>query len=210
MLIFAKAPVAGQVKTRLVPDYTPEQAALIHANLVHHILATAIEGQLCSVELWCTPSTDHPFFESCRKKYQVELKMQQGDNLGERMFNAFDNALKTHQHVILIGTDCPTLTKADLEESIIALTQQCEIAISPAADGGYVLIGLSRNDSRLFSDIDWGTDYVMQQTYERITHLNYRFSPLRPHCDLDYASDIHNLEKPLQDIALRGISDSMS
>ena len=200
LLIFAKAPVAGQVKTRLNPDYTAEQAAQIHANLVHHTLTTATNAQLCPVELWCAPYTDHPFFEACQQQYPITLKQQQGDDLGERMYNAFEVTLQTSEHVVLIGTDCPTLEKEDLTQALLALQHQHDIAISPATDGGYVLIALSKvNQQRLFENITWGSDEVMGQTFERITCLNYRFAPLRPHSDIDYASDLQNLDTPLRE-----------
>ena len=208
ILVFAKAPVAGQVKTRLNPDYSAEEAASIHANLVHHTLTTVTKAKLCPVELYCAPYTDHPFFEACQQKYPISLLPQQGADLGERMFNAFEVALGSSRHVIIIGTDCPTLTKKDLEEALTALNHGCDIALSPASDGGYVLIALSKNHRSIFSDIHWGSDEVMLQTFEKIKALNYQFAPLATHSDIDYASDIQNLDNSLKRIALEGITPS--
>ena len=199
LLVFAKAPVAGQVKTRLIPDYSPEQAAQIHANLVHHTLKMVTDAQLCPIELWCAPYTDHPFFEACQQQYPITLQQQQGDDLGERMFNAFEAALKTSKHVVLIGTDCPALRKENLDQALQALHHRHDIAISPATDGGYVLIALSKIDKLLFEDISWGSDEVMMQTLQHIQQLNYQFAPLEPHSDIDYASDLQNLDPPVRE-----------
>ncbi len=198
ILVFSKAPQAGHVKTRLMPDYSAEQAATIHTRLVQHTLTTLYRARLCPIELWCAPDTQHPFFENCRHKYQIELKQQQGCDLGARMCHAFRSALQTAKQVILIGTDCPTLVKRDFQQAIKMLTQPIDAVISPANDGGYVLIGLTRCHQQLFSNIRWGKDQVMQETLERIKQLNYAHKILPPHNDIDYAQDIQNLPASLR------------
>lgn len=190
LLVFSKAPEPGRVKTRLMSQYSAEQAANIHSNLIHHTLSVATETALCPVELWCSPDTSHAFFQQCQTQYGVTLKKQKGADLGERMFNAFQDALTSCDYVILIGTDCPTLTHKDFQAALDALTNQHDIAISPAFDGGYVLIALSRLHPKLFSNIAWGQDQVYSQTLERINALNFRFKKLASHSDIDHPQDL--------------------
>lgn len=198
ILVFAKAPEAGKVKTRLTTQYTPEQAAQIHRNLVHLTLATVCHSDLCPIELWCSPDTRHAFFQDCQARYNVTLKTQRGADLGERMHRAFEESLETSQQVIIIGTDCPTLTSTDLAQALSALAKSADCAIAPASDGGYVLIGLTKSNEMLFKDIDWGTDQVMRQTRERIAQQATRLATLNEHNDVDYPQDIAMLDTQLK------------
>ncbi len=114
------------------------------------------------------------------------------------MCHAFLSALQTTKQVVLIGTDCPTLEKKDFQQAITALMQPVDTVISPANDGGYVLIGLTRCHRQLFSNIEWGKGRVMQDTLERIKQLNYAHKILPPHNDIDNAQDIQNLPASLR------------
>jgi len=203
ILVFSKAPEPGRVKTRLMPDYSAEQAASIHSNLVHHTLTTLSQAKLCPIELWCAPDCDSAFFKACKKDYPLELKQQQGNDLGERMHHAFQSALQIAEQVIIVGTDCPTLTKSDIETALGVLSQPIDAAIAPADDGGYVLIGLTRNSHQLFTGINWGKNTVMQETLDRINRLNYSFQRLNQHSDIDYAQDLLNLPTALQKIIIK-------
>ncbi len=91
--VFAKAPVPGEVKTRLVPLLGPADAAELHATLVRRALATAREARVGPVSLWCTPETGHPFFAACAAAFDVSLQQQRGGHLGERMARAFERLL---------------------------------------------------------------------------------------------------------------------
>ena len=89
LMIFCKAPITGQVKTRLTTELTAEQAMQVHIELTQRTLQLATISNLCPVQLWCTPSTDHPFFTASAQTYPVILQQQQGDDLGERMNQRF-------------------------------------------------------------------------------------------------------------------------
>ena len=94
LIVFARAPVPGQVKTRLIPAMGPEAAASLHEKLVFHSLAMAVYAGVGPVDLWCTPSPDHPFFIRCNREFQVELHTQVGEDIGQRMAHAFKETLK--------------------------------------------------------------------------------------------------------------------
>jgi hypothetical protein len=190
LMIFSKAPIAGQVKTRLTPELTAEQAMQLHRELTERTLHLATRSNLCPVQLWCMPSTNHPFFTTSAQIWPVTLLQQQGIDLGERMNNAFCLALKRYSCAILIGCDCPSLTEQDLEEALTALNQRQCCVVGPAEDGGYVLIGLSQAHPQLFDNIPWGTDRVLEQTRTRIQQNNLRYHALKQQWDLDTPNDL--------------------
>ena len=186
--VFAKAPVAGAVKTRLIPVLGPDGAARVHAALARHALAAAAQARPKTLQLWCSPGTKHPFFAECAARFGCELHAQRGADLGERMANAFDG----NAPLVLIGTDCPPLTAAHLLRAWQALRTH-EAAIVPAEDGGYALIALARPIPQLFSAIAWGEASVMQDTRERLAAVGMRFVELETLWDVDRPEDYRRL-----------------
>lgn len=194
ILVFAKAPLAGSVKTRLVPVLGTRGAAALHARMVRHTLRTACAAGIGRVELWCAPSVDHAFFGRCAADFGVTLAAQEGADLGARMDHAFARALMRGP-AIAIGTDCPALTVADLCDAAAALREGVHAVIAPAEDGGYVLIGLRRREPRLFSGIDWGSASVMAQTRARLAELGWTWCELAPRWDVDRPEDMTRLAR---------------
>jgi len=190
LMIFCKAPVPGQVKTRLIPELTAEQAAELHIELSTQTLQRAIESNLCPVQLWCSPTTGHSFFTESAAAYPITLRQQQGADLGERMHHAFCSALAGYSHALLMGCDCPSLTGQDLEQALTALTQDNEVVLAPAEDGGYVLIGLNKPHSELFDNMPWGMAKVLEQTRNRIEHHKLRHHELSEQWDVDMKKDL--------------------
>lgn len=192
ILVFAKAPLAGSVKTRLVPALGARGAAALHARMVRHTLRTACAARVGPVELWCSPSVEHPFFGRCAADFGVTLAAQQGPDLGARMEHALARALM-RGYAIAIGSDCPALTVADLHDAAAALRDGARAAIAPAEDGGYVLIGLRRHEPRLFAGIDWGNAAVMAQTRARLAEMGWTWRELAPRWDVDRPEDLARL-----------------
>ncbi len=194
IIVFAKAPVAGQCKTRLIPALGEQGAAELHAQLLHHTLRTSTDARLCPVELWCADNSDHPFIKACSEQYDVVVRQQQGNNLGERMHHAFQQILTDNTFAILIGSDCPTLGKQDLDDALLALHSGIDCTLNPAMDGGYVAIGLSRLDSTLFDNIHWGTASVYEETLQRLKTLDWWWKKLATHHDIDRPEDLEHLK----------------
>ncbi len=190
-MLFCKAPIPGQVKTRLIPPLTDEEAANLHCKLTRKTLATATQNELCAVQLWCSPLTGHPFFQELNQTYLVELCLQQGADLGERMHHAFCQALTKYKQAIIIGCDCPSLTGEDISRALTWLTQGNDCVIAPAEDGGYVLIGLTKPQEQLFKDMPWSTDRVSAMTRERLIALNLRHQELTRQWDVDTPVDLN-------------------
>lgn len=197
LMIFCKAPVSGQVKTRLTPELTPEEAVGLHIELTVRTLEMTTGSQLCPVQLWCAPSADHPFFTASAADYPITLKEQHGLDLGERMHQAFCSELAVFSNAVLIGCDCPSITKTDLNNAFKALNNDsdCDMVLAPAEDGGYVLIGMKRPCSELFGGMPWGTDQVLNQTRIRIRQSGLRCHELKQQWDLDTTEDLRRYKQ---------------
>lgn len=190
LMVFAKAPIAGEVKTRLIPLLGAKGAAGLHEQLCIKALGTAVAARLCPVQLWCAPATDHVFFETCQDRYGVGLHRQHGADLGARMAHAFEQVLQNSPFAIIIGTDCPSLTRQDLRDAMLALEQGHDAVISPAEDGGYVQLGLSKVTHTLFDGIRWGGNDVLDMTRARLRQLGWNWHELGSHWDVDRPEDV--------------------
>ena len=193
-MVFARAPVAGQCKTRLIPALGAHGAADLHAMLVRRALASACAVAHAAVELWCTPDATHAFFAACACDFPVTLREQGEGDLGKRMRGAFEQALRRHRRAVLIGSDIPGLDTAYLDTAASAL-QHSPAVFGPAEDGGYVLVALSRSappllQEQLFEGIDWGGPEVMAQTRERLAQAGVRALELATLWDLDRPEDL--------------------
>ncbi len=190
LLVFARAPVPGRAKTRLIPALGEAGAARLAARLAEQTLSRVRDWNLCPVELWCDPDRHHPFFALCRRRFGVALHDQQGPDLGARMHHALADALGRAQAAVLIGTDCTALQRADIQQAIAALADGRDAVLGPAEDGGYYLIGLRRPEPRLFERIGWGGDTVLAQTRHRLRALGLSWAELAARPDLDRPEDL--------------------
>ncbi len=203
ILVFARAPVPGQTKTRLVPALGEAGAARLHAELIHRTLANVTAPGNVEVELWCTPDTRDHFFVSCADTYGVKLRQQLGNDLGERMDVALAETLDQASWAILIGTDCPELTAADIKQASAMLSGDTDAVLGPATDGGYVLIGLRQSAPSLFTDMPWGSDQIAELTRERLRGLGMCWRELPTRSDIDRPEDLVHLNFDSKDSAVR-------
>jgi rSAM/selenodomain-associated transferase 1 len=189
LLLLTKAPEPGQVKTRLVPLLGEVAAADLYSQLLDDCLAMCSQAALCPIDIWCSPSTRHPFFQQCRQRYQATLHTQVPGDLGQRMSLAVETALADADYVVLIGADCPTLTADDLATAFNALDTGTDVVIGPAEDGGYYLIGMRDHHAAIFSNMPWSTPEVLTLTVDRIHRQNLRLFRLPLRKDLDTPED---------------------
>ncbi|HEV8553717.1 MAG TPA: TIGR04282 family arsenosugar biosynthesis glycosyltransferase [Casimicrobiaceae bacterium] len=168
------------------------KAAALQGALIHRTLRTALAANPGSVSLWCAPDCEHPAFVGCSEQFGVPLYPQRGPDLGARMFHAFTRLCRQRE-VLVIGTDCPALTAAELRTAALALLEGNEAVFVPAEDGGYVLVGLRHPLASLFHGIPWGSDRVMDQTRERLRSAGLRWQELTPSWDVDRPEDIDRL-----------------
>lgn len=190
--VFARAPVAGEAKTRLIPVLGEEAAAELHGLLVRRALATAKAAGVGEVTLWCSPDAGHPFFARCASDFGVPLRVQSGGHLGERMASALAAMLGEHGRALLIGSDCPSLKPDDLREAVRSLATH-EVVLQPAEDGGYVMVGLAQPVPSLFEGIRWGEASVMKDSRARLRAAKLRWRELPLRWDVDRPEDYRRL-----------------
>jgi rSAM/selenodomain-associated transferase 1 len=179
--VFAKAPVPGEAKTRLIPALGAWGAARLHAALARQAVRTALASGCGPVEIHGTRR--HSFFHDM----ELPFRLQRGRDLGERMHHA----LARNPGAILIGTDCPALTVGDLRRAARLLQSGYEVVLAPAEDGGYALIGARRVSAEIFRNIAWGTSQVYEETVKRLKPFRWR--ALRTVWDVDRPEDLPRL-----------------
>lgn len=189
ILIFAKAPVPGRVKTRLIPSVGERRAAAVYRELLERVIGAAAAG-IAPVEIWCAPDSLHEVFRQAAGHPSISLHTQSGDDLGERMMFAARQALTRSEAVLLIGGDCPVLNGAHLKQAFNWLYAGADAVLGPAEDGGYVLLGLRRAERALFAGVPWGTERVLDVTRHRLGELNWAWRELEPLWDLDRENDL--------------------
>lgn len=193
LIIFAKVPVAGQVKTRLVPPLSGEEAAKLYEAFLKDTLelAKSLEGVRVVLAVQGGPLAP-ALLAQCQEHFE-----QVGQNLGEKMAHAFEKALKDAKDVVIIGSDTPHLPQRTISQAFRALDHQ-DLVLGPAEDGGYYLIGLSKPAPRLFDSISWSTPSVFKDTMAQAEKLDLPTALLHPLYDIDTSADLIRLWEELQ------------
>lgn len=202
LIIFVRNPVKGKVKSRLAKDIGEEKALGVYLLLLQHTLKISKDAA-CDKFVFYTdfiPETDGWNIAG----YQQYT--QEGNDLGERMKNAFEIIFsQRYKKVIIIGSDCYDLETTDIEIAF-KLVQDTGVIIGPARDGGYYLLGLAQNLPGLFDDIPWSTDQVLKKTIAKLKQLKIPFALLPVLNDIDIKSDLgvgitNKIELPKEKIA---------
>ncbi len=188
LMIFAKQPRPGQVKTRLQPEYSCEQAAEIAAFLIRETVELAVASWPGATYLCAAPDTDHPLFQDLAPLGVVLLEQGEGD-LGARMHRALKFGVEHHGAAAAFGCDVPHCPWEILDEANNALARG-DYVLGPTDDGGYYLIGLTQPQQELFADIAWGGPCVLAATLERAQTLGIDFTLLHSLRDIDTAADL--------------------
>lgn len=189
---FAKWPVQGKVKTRLAKSLGESRALNVHILLMNEVLDNLIAYDPENLELWFDdmPGAQVNMTSTLEKieTLNIPCKIQCGINLGDKMAHALSTSLKQFRKVIIVGSDCPDVSKRTLAKAMEALEIN-DLVLGPAEDGGYVLIGAKRFDAAVFDDVAWGTDSVLAETIANIELNNYSCSLLEESWDVDELAD---------------------
>jgi rSAM/selenodomain-associated transferase 1 len=189
LLVFARAPFAGRCKTRLIPRYGARGAAAIHRKLIVKTLRTASRVN-ASTQLHCEPDSRHGFFAACRRRQALTLHRQCPGDLGRKMARALRQGLRTAHAVVIIGTDCPALHTADIEQAFATLEHGADVVIKPALDGGYVLIGARCLPGSALRGIRWSSGHELRQTLHQLRLRGLHVKLLTPSWDVDHPRDV--------------------
>lgn len=192
IVIFAKAPITGQAKTRLSPALGMEGAANLARELLRHCVTEALAAQVGPVELCVAPSVHHPIWRDMTIPDAVQWSEQGEGDLGARLARAAQRVTLQGEAVLLIGTDCPDLSAAKLRDAAQVLERH-HACMVPVSDGGYALLGLQYYHSSFFSNIPWSTDKVAQLTRQRLFDQGIELQTLPMLHDIDEPSDLQYL-----------------
>lgn len=194
----ARAPEHGRVKTRLAAGIGKDAALAIYRQLLETTLHTATGSNLAPVELHLDGDMAHPLVQRLAAHTGVNLVMQQEGDLGQRMYLALERALRTFSNALIIGSDCPVMDTAYLENALQTLADGADLVIGPSEDGGYVLIGGCRVDECVFRDINWGSDSVMRQTRTALARAGICYKELGTLWDVDNPEDYKRWQEVCQ------------
>ncbi|RMH60209.1 MAG: glycosyltransferase [Zetaproteobacteria bacterium] len=185
IVIMAKAPRAGYVKTRMCPPLRPKEAARLHERMLRTVLRRA---QRLFDEVWlATDVPEHPMFATLTG---VRVLMQGGGDLGARLRRMlrFSHGLDARP-ILFLGADSPHMPDQRLLQAASAM-HRYDVVIGPVEDGGYDLIGLGGPYTEVFKRIDWGSDQVYRQTLRRCEEIGLRWHALPMFFDLDTYQDV--------------------
>jgi len=184
LIIFIKNPEIGKVKTRLAKTVGDEKALAVYKALMEHTRKIA-EALPVNRRLFYSQYINEADNWS-PKKFQKELQIEA--DLGDKMATAFHTVFKENEKVVIIGSDCASLTPEIVQTAFDKLAE-FPFVIGPAMDGGYYLLGMNQFTPSIFSDIEWSTETVCSTTIERINSLNKRYFLLPELSDIDYEED---------------------
>ncbi len=186
LIVFAKSPIEGEVKTRLIPELGSGAALEAHIQMVEFTL-DKVECSGVSSTLWL--SEPNRLGEKWGDQYSIPVRMQQGDDLGIRMLDAISKTITNkYERVVLIGSDCPSLEIEDVRTAFASL-KQYDVVLCPCEDGGYGLIGMKEAHKGLFSDITWSSSMVMSETLAKIEEAQLSVQLGRTIWDVDDFED---------------------
>lgn len=189
IIIFAKAPVAGKVKTRLIPALGEAGAASLAHRMLLKTVEEAIAAGLAIPELCATPHPYDPEWTGLLPTAPIRYTGQGDGDLGERLGRAARRTVQLGERVMLIGGDCPALDRHHLRAAAARLEEH-DAVLHPTQDGGYALLGLARFNSSLFRDIAWSSSEVAKQTMDRIGALGWSLWTGKTLRDVDEPADL--------------------
>ena len=188
VVVMSKAPVAGRVKTRLIPLLGATGAAVLYRRLLGETLAGLCNAALCPVQLCCAPDRRHACFTRAARNFPIELAEQTHGDLG-RLSHAATAALRQADRVVVVGADCPDMTPADVDLALERLAAGADVVLGPSRDGGYYLIGMRQPQPALFESIAWGSAAVLASTRQRLDTLGLSYRLLPERTDIDRPAD---------------------
>ncbi len=197
LIVFAKVPEPGKVKTRLSPLLTPEEAAGLYEAFLRDALAQ-YAGLDVACYLYLGPPVV-PLPEGMVPK-GVQVRVQKGPDLGQRMLQAFlETFASGHQRIVIIGTDHPTLPTAFIEQAFETLAEPRSICIGPSEDGGYYLLGMNAFYPRVFEDMTYSHPHVFEQTLRRVQDVPATLTILPAWYDVDTPAALRRLLNDIPD-----------
>lgn len=199
LIVMAKAPITGTVKTRLCPPLEPVCASALYHCFLKDMIETVSDLSEIDAVVAYSPPNSQDFFLGLAPDASSFVAQCEGD-IGERMSRCLDIFCNGSRSVIIIGADSPTLpTNLIMEAFDILAAHQSDLVIGPSMDGGYYLIGMNQPHPELFMNIGWSTSDVFAQTVKRVSGLGLQCTLLEEWYDIDTYEDLIRLMKEVDD-----------
>lgn len=199
LLIFIKNPQKGRVKTRLAQSIGDDQALKVYRKLLY-ITKSVSDPLDCNKQVWYSEFIEG---EDLWSAGGYEKRLQAGEDLGERMKDAFRQTFSEgYQNVVIIGSDCAGLTST-LVKNAFSLLGDNNVVIGPSEDGGYYLLGMSTFYPQIFEKIPWSTPDVLDHTLERVNNLELSYKLLPERNDIDTIEDLQTSNTEILNYSLR-------
>lgn len=198
--VLARSPEFGRVKTRLARQMGPEKALKLHKAMLELMCSRLSRWAPGAVTLWVDDHPEHPFVADLAARFDLPVRVQCTGNLGARITFALKTELTGADAALVVGADCVGLTQGDLQDASRALTSGSDLAVGPASDGGYYLLGLGRPYPTLFANVNWGTETVFRQTIDKASALGLRVAELTTRPDIDRLEDLELLDQQTLDL----------
>jgi rSAM/selenodomain-associated transferase 1 len=197
VVIMAKAPQTGEVKTRLSPPLSPTDAAKLYRCFLLDKIEQVTALEAATLALAFTPPEAKGFFEDVAPGFV--LVQQRGADLGDRLANSLGELIAGgHRAAVAIDSDTPTLPVSFLQQAVDLLTtSDVDLVLGPTQDGGYYLIGLRAMHRELFEAMAWSTSTVLSETIQRASAKGLRVACLPPWYDIDTPEDLGRLRAEL-------------
>jgi len=199
--MLAREPVAGAVKTRLIPALGGAGAATLYRAFTEDLAAEL--GARFPTTVACEPTGARPYFRRLGARYGLDLADQGEGDLGARMRRAAEDALAGARRVVILGSDAPTLPMDTVRAAFSALRGH-RIVLGPSLDGGYYLLGLRLPVPDVFTRMPWGSARVFARTLTRLRRLGVAPALLSPWYDVDTGDDVQLLARHLRVLASCG------
>ena len=185
--VFARVPRKGQVKRRLAEELGDLEALRIYTDLLNSALKR-FAALSCPVWLYA----DAAGLDDLAARHGMQLKLQAGADLGQRMAGALHDLLRTSRAAALVGVDIPLLD-AEFVESAFGKLGRADLVLGPTEDGGYCLIALQKMHEALFQDVPWGSSEVLATTLSRAASLGLEVALAETLWDVDRAEDVRRM-----------------
>ncbi len=195
VVIFAREPVLGTVKSRLSPALDDAERLNLYKRMLCHTSAVVGRIEEIDASLYSVPDKEHPYLNALSKRFDFSQQVQIKGDLGEKMTAAFEDVLEHTDKSILIGSDCPFITRDYIESAISRLNDNAVI-IGPATDGGFVMIGTTDHAlmEHLFRDIEWGSSDVLETLLKNAQSSDITVELMEPLNDVDRPEDLQLLD----------------
>jgi rSAM/selenodomain-associated transferase 1 len=186
LIIFVRNPVLGKVKTRLAARIGDQKALMVYKHLLQHTHAITVNLPVAKFVYYADYINEDDLWNG------FEKRLQTGNNLGERMKNAFAELFETgFKNICIIGSDCYELSSDMLVDTFEKLNT-AEAVIGPASDGGYYLLGINKSVPEFFINKDWSMNTVFTDTLKDASALHVNLHQLPMLHDIDTENDLYN------------------